>query len=134
MPLPDMDPGRRADLYGAVQFICDTFDIAYTYDNCDQLTVFLEALKIYDERTAQYGPIWKNAGALENFFDAYRKARRCKTVMLGRGLAQEKGMTAPDLPIDDALDTINYLIFGIRNAREGRIGEAEDDAGSTDHP
>jgi hypothetical protein len=115
--LPNIDPNRRNDLYLAVQYICDTFSIAYNSESAEHMMVFLEALRIYDERNNQYGPLWKNAGAAENFFDASRKARRVKAVVMSEG-----GFNIDD----DALDAINYLIFGIRNMREGRIEEVDD--------
>lgn len=126
MPLSNIDPERRRNLQLAFQYICDTFGVPYTKDSAEHMMVFLEALQIYGERTKKYGDIWKNAGAIQAFYDAHRKARRIHKVWGAEKVVPGEPMLAPT-NLDDAFDAINYLIFGIRNARELRIYEREEE-------
>lgn len=128
MGLPQIDPGRRDGLYAAVKFLCETFGVEYNEDNCEHLLVFMEAEALYHERTQKYGGLWKEAGACENFYDGFRKARRVARVfpvMLTQGEA-DKALPEHVSGLDDALDVINYMLFGIRNARAFRFVGPDD--------
>lgn len=122
MPLPNMDPARSAEIQYSFKFVCETFGIEYNQETADHMLVMVEALKIYNERSKKYGQLWKDAGAAQNFYDAYRKARRLKALYGNRVEAVPDGQ-------DDALDVINYVIFGIRNSRDGVIEEQGEDEG-----
>ena len=105
--------------------LLESHGVAPTEDNAMHLIVFLEALKLYDERTASYGQIWRQYGALSNLLNAARKVDRSMETWW-----HNDGGAIPILHksnLDDAFDALNYLAFFIRNAREGNLtGEQPD--------
>jgi len=82
-------------------------------DTVEHLLIFIEALRIYQVRSEQYGDIWKKAGAVEMYYNAFRKSRRIWNVITQQG----NKITIED----DALDVLNYVIFGMRCARMGSM-------------
>lgn len=129
MPLPNLNPDKTEGLYKATRTLLEAFDIDYNKENADHLLVMLEVLALYNERTKRYGLLWQKCGAAENFFDAFRKARRINTRLGMVPVALRAAGSSPDWGnLDDAFDTINYVLFGIRNARDGRLDREEDDA------
>jgi len=133
MAMHQIDPARRDNLYTAVQFLVETFGIEYNEDNCEHLLTFMEALATYHQRTQEYGDLWKEAGAVHAFYDGMRKARRVSKVWTLGSTQEEadKFLTEQAGKLDDAFDTVNYMLFGIRNARSFRFVEVFDDSGDS---
>lgn len=90
------------------------FGIDNTEDNRNQLRVMVEAVQVYDKRSAVYGQLWQQYGALSNLLSVARKADR---------LMEEwwHNDGAPPVmhkdALDDAVDLLNYTVFFMRNAR-----------------
>ena len=89
-------------------------DIMPTEEALEHLEVLMEVMALYESRTEAYGQIWKQYGALSNLLSAARKTDRAmETWWHNPGAAPLMHKDS----LDDALDTVNYLIFFIRNAR-----------------
>lgn len=93
-------------------------DIMPTEEALEHLEVLMEVMALYESRTEAYGQIWKQYGALSNLLSAARKTDR----------TMETWWHDPgDVPLmhkdalDDALDSINYFVFFIRNVRAMNI-------------
>jgi len=93
-----------------------------TEELVEQLRVFCDALRVYDDRTASYGQVWEQYGAVANLINAARKVDRLMECWWhnpdgAKALAKDG--------LDDAIDLLNYTAFFVRLAREGSItGEA----------
>jgi len=87
-------------------------------DVSDQFRVLMEALAKYAEREKQYGSMWKRYGCRDAADHCRSKAGRLDMAIY-RML--KGGEDVNDGDIDDAIDLINYAVFFIRHAREGRM-------------
>jgi hypothetical protein len=86
----------------------------------EQSEVFEKCLEINEDRSAAYGDVWRNYGAVSNLLSAARKVDRLMETWWD-GLING---TAPGIhkdALDDAYDAINYLAFFIRNATDGNF-------------
>lgn len=96
----------------------ETAGVQPTEENIQHLEVFMEALKVYDSRSAVYGMLWQQYGALSNLLNMARKTDR---------LMEEwwhKDGAPPVMhkdALDDAVDLLNYTVFFMRNARRFNI-------------
>jgi hypothetical protein len=96
-------------------------------DNIQQLAIFLEALKLYNDRTVAYGQIWQQYGAMSNLLNVARKTDRLLNIWWTgdeEELDPDTGKPKPLLHkdnLDDAIDLLNYTAFFIRNARAANI-------------
>lgn len=79
----------------------------------EQMSVMVEALKLFQERNARYNDLWKRDGWLGNVFQMTHKASRIRRLFFD----QLVGVETPDP--DDAFDLINYSIFFLRCLRDG---------------
>lgn len=84
----------------------------------EQLEVFLKALAIYDERSAPYGDVWKQYGALNNLVRGATKVDRLMEVWWhnpdgGKALGKDG--------LDDAYDALNYMAFFARLVVQGNV-------------
>lgn len=71
--------------------------------------VFVEALEIYAERNAKYKSGWKKAG--------WRTHLNMMKHKVGRLLNSYEG---GEDGLDDAIDLLNFTVFFVLQAREGR--------------
>lgn len=117
---PQIDPSDTKALQAAVKFLLETLRISYTQENCEHLLAFLKCVQIHEDKTLQYGDLWRDYGAIHNFQEGARKAQRVK-----RRFVNFPTLDADAL--DDAYDTINYMLFGIRNAIALNYDEKEAD-------
>jgi hypothetical protein len=99
-----------------VEFL-EQYGIPMTEDNVDHLDVLMEAMSLYNERTASYGQIWKQYGATGNLLHAALKTDRMMELWWHGG---PKPALHKD-NLDDAIDALNYLTFFIRNARDANL-------------
>lgn len=76
-----------------------------------QFSFFLEAMNLYDLRGRKYGDAWKAYGFTDSMFHVRSKAARLQAV----GANPEAGHC-----LDDGIDLLNYTVFAMRNALEGR--------------
>lgn len=110
-----------------VKAVLDQQGIEPSLENIQQLLIFLEALKLYDERTRAYGQLWRQYGAMSNLLSMARKTDRTVKVWWTQEEEVLDADTGKKLPLlhkdglDDALDLLNYTVFFIRNARAGNI-------------
>jgi hypothetical protein len=81
-----------------------------TESNGEQFGVFLEALRIHEERNRRYQDVWTESGWKGALFDIKKKAGR-----LWRQFMVGKETEGAD--IDDAYDLINFAGFFIRGYR-----------------
>jgi hypothetical protein len=83
----------------------------HTSTDVKQLVELERCFEIYQERSAKYGEVWKQYGAINNLVRAATKVDR---------LMEQWWFDPPphDYDLDDAYDAINYLIFFIRNVKE----------------
>lgn len=81
----------------------------------EHLGVALEAVAVYEDRTALYRDTWRGMGAIDNLQTARRKlARQLNIVSV---ICEGSPPVLKDGNLDDAIDVINYVTFGIRNMR-----------------
>lgn len=108
------------DVLHCIKVVLDDVGVEPNPENIAHLMVFMEALRVYDQRSRSYGMVWQQYGALSNLINASRKVDRLMAVwwsgakqIIGRG----------QLPaihkdyVDDAVDALNYLAFFLRNVR-----------------
>lgn len=88
---------------------------------CEQLQVFVTALKICDQRTDAYGELWRQYGARSNLLSVARKTDR---LMASGWFNTDKNPLTHKDALDDAYDLLNYTAFFIRNALEGNLDGA----------
>lgn len=77
-----------------------------------------EAAKVMLGRTASYGLVWRQYGALSNLLNAARKIERLMEAWW-HGNGEAPALHKDNL--DDAIDAINYLAFFIQCARAGNL-------------
>ena len=82
-----------------------------TESNADQFGVFLEALKIHEERNKRYRDVWRESGWKGALFDIKKKASR-----LWRQYMGEEETEGADL--DDAYDLMNFAAFFVRGYQQ----------------
>lgn len=88
-------------------------DADLTVSEAEQLTVLLDAFLIFRERNARYHDVWQQSGWRGSLYDLRKKVTR-----LWATFWQGKPSDAQRADVDDALDTINYAVFFIRNMRQ----------------
>ena len=101
-----------------LEAVFDLYDLEYTKSNAEHFHVLMECLCVHEGRTKAYGTVWKRYGALSNLLSAARKVDRLMEIWWRKGGSPQ--MLHKDA-LDDALDGINYLVFMIRNARNGNL-------------
>jgi hypothetical protein len=89
-------------------------------DAKDHFDVFIDAERIYEERSLMYGEVWKQYGALNNLVRAATKIDRLMAVWYHEGGTDSVVALHKD-SLDDAYDALNYINFFIRCAKEGNI-------------
>lgn len=82
-----------------------------TEDMAEQLSFFVEAMKIYEKRGRKYGDAWKKYGANDCLFHMRSKLARIQAVI-------ERGN---DGDLDDGIDLLNYTVFAMRNSLDGNL-------------
>lgn len=80
----------------------------------EQFNVLAEAFNEFLKKNAKYKDLWKKGGWQDSAHHVRHKAARVAMV-----LDEQHDMAAGEV-IEDAIDLINYAVFFIRNAREGR--------------
>jgi hypothetical protein len=100
----------------AIQHLLELNGIPYTDDTAEQMAVFIDCMRLYDDRSKSYGQAWKQYGGLANLQSAARKVDRLMESWWHRG----EGSLHKD-GLDDAFDGINYFVFFIRMIRLGRV-------------
>lgn len=106
--------------------VFDHLEIEMTFDNVAQFMIFMEALKLYNDRTRSYGQAWQQYGAMSNLLNIARKTDRLMEVWWTKEaeVLADDGRVKPLLHkdnLDDAMDLLNYDAFFIRNARAANI-------------
>lgn len=81
-------------------------------DRNAHIGVLNEALKKFEEKDAKYQGLWKERGAVDSAHHVKHKAARVS-------IAINEGCD-PEPFIEDAVDLINYCVFFVLNARDGR--------------
>lgn len=126
-------PGIEFEVLPSLSTLFREYGIEQTADNLAQFDTFMEALKVYNDRTAPYGQAWEQYGALSNLLNMARKVDRLMAVWW-RGSGEDQPALHKD-NLDDAIDLLNYDAFFIRNARRGNItGEAPKRPAISNHP
>lgn len=94
-----------------------------TEDNIEQLSVFVDALDIYDERERTRGGLWKEFSVVDAGHHLKSKAARLfVAATFDRSTLPDEEFPELDSEIkDSALDAINYAAFAERHRQEGRI-------------
>lgn len=82
-------------------------------DNIAHLCVLGEALEICISREEQRGSLWKASGYKDNAHHLKSKASRVSQ-------ACEMDVAETNEARDEAIDSINYAVFFVRNSRAGR--------------
>ena len=95
-------------------------EIDYNEETVEQVTVFLTALKLFDERNRTYRNIWETYGALSNLLRSATKVDRAMEIWWHDGAENGNPLLHKD-NLDDAFDALNYLVFFIRCVRAGNI-------------
>jgi hypothetical protein len=89
-------------------------DSAQDAIDLEQLTVFVDAWRIFRNRSARHGEGWKNSGWRGALFDMHKKMDRLwNEFMLSK---------SPPSDYDSALDLMNFAAFFIRGRRDGLTG------------
>jgi len=88
-----------------------------TPDMCQQLSIFIEAVALYQERDKQYGPVWRKYGALSNLLRSAAKVER----MIELWWKNPNDEQLHKEPLDDAYDLMNYVAFFVRNVGAGNL-------------
>lgn len=86
-----------------------------------QFLVLWEALEIFEERSEDYGEVWKQYGALNNLVRSAVKVDRLMEQWWFGSVEAGDPVTLRSDGLDDGYDAINYLVFFIRQARWGNI-------------
>lgn len=90
--------------------------------NIEQAAVFLEALKIYDQRNVKYKDNWRRQGWRGMLVRVRERAERLWDDLWDADplavLSDETTMVR-GLDVDDAIDLINLAGFLVRGVREG---------------
>jgi hypothetical protein len=89
------------------------FGLEDTPNAQEMLEVFLNALRIHEDRDRRYGDGWKRRGWLGNVADIIRKGERVRSMFW-----DSTEYDIVDDP-DDLFDLINYAAFAIRNSWRG---------------
>lgn len=86
-------------------------DESFSQTDREQLAVLFEAWLIFRERNSKRADLWKQFGWQDSVLHLRSKAARVALV-LDTDLDIE-----PEDVLDDAVDTINYAVFFLRNVR-----------------
>lgn len=93
-------------------------DVDQALEYLGQMNVLMHCARIYDQRSAAYGQVWRQHGALSNLLSAARKIDRLMEVWYH---SPDGAKALHKDALDDAYDAINYLAFFIRNAQAGNL-------------
>ena len=96
--------------------VLQVIGVPVTNGNVEQMAVMLEAYHKYLERNAVYENLWQDYGWMDTLTHVRSKAMRIVR-KFWRDETAPKATAA--LHLDDALDLVNYVVFFIRNVREG---------------
>lgn len=81
----------------------------------EQMVVFYECLRLFEERNTRYKDLWKADGWRGSLFSLKHKVKRLWQ-QFWIDNAKDKG-TKEKPELDDAYDAINYIAFFIRNVQ-----------------
>jgi hypothetical protein len=110
--------GNAEDVGRFAEELLKAADCEPTEELKEHLLVFLQAVKICNDRTHAYGLVWRQYGALSNLLSAARKVDRLMQVWW---FDPDGGQALHKDALDDAFDLLNYTCFFIQNARMGNI-------------
>lgn len=87
-----------------------------------QMTIFLEALKVYDQRNAKYKDNWRRMGWRGMLIRVRERAERLWDDFWdapAQSVLSDDTTMAVTHDVDDAIDLINLAAFLVRGIREG---------------
>ena len=120
--------GRRARIARGLR----SMGFTPTEDNIEQMSVFADALDIYNARERVRGGLWKAFSVEDAATHVMSKGKRMKNAAGSLQIAQdqegvgEEVMVAYDNELhDSALDAINYAAFAERHRQAGRLIEED---------